>query len=220
MEEDIKRTNHCNIIDAAASIKTMWSGNHTFAIGTIFFISVGNFICISNPEKWSEFLLRFFVCIANAVAVETTTAAMVVTVAIVHQQWNVCARNNSPSGIRIKIYDENADLTDMFYRKTAKTCSHKFRGTFGFPRCRVLWGQWRHQRYLKLQLQKHFFVLNLAKEKHTPQLRSLRWRERTEKKAKCEHKNCVYIKMKHATGCNAVKTSKNYDGNNKISHLL
>ena len=26
--------------------------------------------------------------------------------------------------------------------------------------------------------------------------------------------------MKNATVCNAVKTSKNYDGNNKISHLL
>lgn len=59
----------------------------------------------------------------------------------------------------------------MLYRKTAETCSHthKFGGTFGFPRWWVLWGQWRHQRYLKLQLQKHFFVLNLPKEKHSPQ---------------------------------------------------
>lgn len=41
---------------------------------------------MSRFESVREFLLRFFVCIANAVAAEMATAAAVVTVATVHQQ--------------------------------------------------------------------------------------------------------------------------------------
>lgn len=54
--------------------------------------------------KHSRFLLHAAVCIAS-VSISPTMKRFV-------------RENNSANGMHIKIYDRNADLTDMLYRKT------------------------------------------------------------------------------------------------------
>lgn len=120
----------------------------------------------------------------------------------------------SANGIRIKIYDENADPLTCFIAETTECCRHhhhhhQFNGIWlCFRFCGDSGGV--GEDILSFSFSDSF-VSYLPKSCAVTHRQSV---------YKNKSKWWKISEMKHATECNAVKTSKNYDDNNKISHLL
>lgn len=133
-------------------------------------------------------------------------------------QWNIYAENNSANGIHIKIYDENADPLTYFIAKLLNV-AHKIPWQFWFSNVFSGWGFGGDSGVIG---ERDILTFSFSDSRESlfklPKSCARNPSSRFTKTTINVRGN--FPKMKHATVCNAVKTSKNYDGNNKISHLL